>query len=180
MSEHLLECPWFPNTHEGLFVTIDNLVEEVKVRLAGPALTTAERMAVEALPNEFGGILVGWWEGGLTAIVVDLLPVLDPHAGRAHYKRRHPPAQETLDAFLATFDDPRCGYIGEWHSHPAAQPPSSIDREALAGIVRQVRRPVALVVLSLTTEREVVVHGLVGHPRGLRRIQLTPALIERM
>ena len=56
---------------------------------------------------------------------------------------------------MRTRDDPRCGYVGEWHSHPAPQPPSATDRGALSAIVRQDRKPVALVVLALTREGEV-------------------------
>lgn len=163
-----------------MFVTTDDRAEKPQVRIAEQALTVAEGRALEASPNELGGIMIGWWEGDSTAVVQELLPVPDHQAGWAHYERRHSPAQDVLDDYLRTHHDPRCGYIGEWHSHPAPQPPSSIDRGTLSGIVRQVRRPVALVVLSLTPEGGVAADGLIGRPRWPRRAAIDPAPIERM
>ena len=85
-----------------------------------------------------------------------------------------------LDVYMRTRDDPRCGYVGEWHSHPAPQPPSSIDRGALSAIVRQDRKTVALVVLALTREGEVTSHGLIGRSRWPRRASIEVAPVERM
>lgn len=161
-------------------MTTDDQADKPQVRVAEQVLAVTESSAFEASPNELGGILVGWWDGDSTAVVQELLPVPDHQAGRAQYERRHSPAQEVLEEYLRTHDDPRCGYIGEWHSHPAPQPPSSIDRAALSGIVRQVRGPVALVVLSLTLERGVDVHALIGRPRWPRRAAISDAPIERM
>lgn len=165
---------------QGMFVTIGDRAEKPQIRIAEQALAVAEGAALEASPNELGGIMIGWWEGGSTAVVQELLPVPDRRAGRAQYERRHSSAQHVLDEYLRTHNDFRCGYIGEWHSHPAPQPPSSIDRGTLSGIVRQVRRPVALIVLSLTPEGGVAAHGLIGRPRWPRRAAIESAPVERM
>lgn len=146
------------------------------VRIHASALVEAEKRAVQGCPREVGGILVGWWEGG-AAVVHELLDVHDRKAGLAHYERRHSPAQHMLHDHLRSHDDARCGYIGEWHSHPAPQPPSPNDRATLSGIVRQVRGPVALVVLAVTPEREVALHALIGAPRWPRRTRITVAPI---
>ena len=161
-------------------MTTDDQGGEPQVRVAAQALANAERLALDASPHELGGIMVGWWEGDSTAVVQALLPVPDHAAGRSHYERRHSPAQEVLDVYMRTHNDPRCGYVGEWHSHPAPQPPSATDRGVLSAIVRQRRKTVALVVLTLTGEGEVTSHGLIGRPRWPRRASIEVALVERM
>lgn len=144
------------------------------------ALADAKVLAQEAMPDELGGILVGWWEHDDVAVVQALLPVPDQHAGRAHYERKHSLAQQTLDEHLRAGGDSSSGYIGEWHSHPAPQPPSSIDRGALSDIVKQERRRAVLLVLALNNAGAVDVHGLVGHPRWPRRAAIEQATIERI
>lgn len=150
-----------------------------KIRISDRVLVMAGRRAVNASPNELGGIVVGWWEGEHTAVGHELVPVADEHAGRAHYERRWARAQQILNDHLRRCDDPRLGYIGEWHSHPAPQPPSSIDRAELRAITHQFRQPVALVVISLQPTGEATPHGLIGRPRWPRRTAIAPAQIER-
>ena len=143
-------------------------------------MVDAESLAVRASPHELGGILVGWWEDHSKVVVQDLLPVPDQGAGRDHYERRHSPAQRVLDDYVLTNADPKCGYVGEWHSHPAPLPPSSIDRAVLRAIVRQVNHPVALVVLALGSDDVVTVHGLVGCRGWLGRATTKRVRVERM
>lgn len=150
------------------------------VRISRQALVLASRHAIEASSKELGGILVGWWEGAGTAVVHDLLIVPDVDAGWNHYKRRHPAAQETLNAYLDGLNDQHVGYVGEWHSHPAPQRPSGTDRAALTSISLRSSNPVALVVLAVE-HGEVTPYGLIGrHGRWPRRRKLQRAAIERM
>lgn len=150
------------------------------IRIATQALTDAEELAHKAIPDELGGILVGWWEGDNVAVIRGLLPVPDHRAGHAHYQRRHSLAQETLDDYLRAGADSSSGYVGEWHSHPAPQPPSSIDRRALSDIVRQERRRAVLLVLAFDGAGAADIHGLIGRPRWPRRTAIEQATIERM
>ena len=150
------------------------------IRVAEDALADGERLALEALPNELGGILVGWWEGNSTAVVVGVLSVPDDAAGRTHYERRHSRAQQALDSYRVSHGDPRLGYIGEWHSHPAPQPPSSTDRSELVAIVRESKKRAALVVLAVQEGNRVDTYGLIGSPRWARRPRVNAAVVERM
>lgn len=150
------------------------------IRISVQALLDAQVVAQAALPDESGGIVVGWWEGDDAAVVQALLPVPDHQAGRGHYERRQTLAQRALDDYLRSGLDSPSGYLGEWHSHPAPQPPSSIDRQTLSDIVRQERRRAVLLVLALNGANAVGVHGLVGHPRWPRRTGIGPARIERI
>lgn len=159
-------------------MTTDRAVDD-KIRIGDRTLTVASKHAVNASPNELGGIVLGWWEGEHTVVGHELVPVPDEHAGRAHYERRWARAQQILDDYLRRCDDPRLGYMGEWHSHPVPQPPSSIDRAELRAVTRQFHRPVALVVISLTSEGDVIPHGLICRPRWPLRTAIRPAPIER-
>lgn len=164
----------------GPFVTTGERRSTPVVRITERTLAAAGSLARGVSPNELGGIIVGWWEGGRVAIVDDLLPVPDDRAGRAHYERRQWPAQRVLDDYLRTGTSPYSGYIGEWHSHPEPQPPSPIDRGALSAIVRQVYCPIALLVLALDRQGEVAVHGLVGRSRWPHRAVIEHTVVERM
>lgn len=150
------------------------------IRVSEGSLNRAELRALNASPHELGGILVGWWEGNLTAVVVEFLPVADHAAGRSHYERRHAPAQGALDGYRRDRGDSRHGYVGEWHSHPAPQPPSRIDRLELNAIVRQSRKQVALVVLAIDEGHAIAAHGLIGYPRWRRRTAIETAIVEKM
>jgi len=150
------------------------------VRLSGQALALAERHVVESVPKELGGVLVGWWEGHDTVVVHDFLIVPDHSAGWNHYDRVHKLADDLLVTYIRDAGDPRLGYVGEWHSHPAPQPPSATDRSALSSIARQSQSPVALVVLAVTSTSEVVAHALIGRVRWPRRTAIRPATVERM
>lgn len=161
-------------------MTIDDCRGEASIRVLSDALRQAELHAIEAAPHEVGGILVGWWDGDLNAHVLDLLPVADRSVGQTHYERRQRPAQQVLDVFRRACTDPAAGYIGEWHSHPAPQPPSPTDRTTLSSIVRDTRRPVALLVLAVVSSGEVEAYGLVGRPRWSRRVAISPTRIERI
>lgn len=161
-------------------MTTDRDAGGMVVRVAEATLSRGERLAREAVPREHGGVLLGWWEADSVAVVAELLSVPDPAAGPLRYRRRHAPAQARLDEYLLTRDDPRCGYIGEWHSHPAPQGPSRIDRAELSALVRQTGKPVALIVLALRRGGGLTVHGLVGRPRRLRRAVIEIASIERL
>lgn len=149
------------------------------IRVHDQAFRRSTQLALDS-PNEIGGILVGWWESGTTAVVRDFLVVTDLHSGTHHYERGHKEAQKLLTELLNELQDPKIGYIGEWHSHPAPQPPSSADRKAIADITRENKDPVALVVLAATPDRNIIPFGLVSRTRWPRRIFLEDATIERI
>jgi len=72
-----------------------------------------------ALPNETGGVLLGYHDFNIGAIVlVDALPApSDSHAGPASFERgTYGLAKAIQDAAARTAGI--VGYVGEWHSHP--------------------------------------------------------------
>ena len=111
-------------------------------------LTALEASARRAAPNETGGILTGWREGSMV-VVQHALRIDDATAQRATYQRRHQAAEEALIRHLRHVDDPRVGYVGEWHTHPLLQPPSETDWASLRSVARVAGGPVALLVAAL-------------------------------
>ncbi|MCS5480616.1 Mov34/MPN/PAD-1 family protein [Corynebacterium sp. YIM 101645] len=148
------------------------------IRAGDRAFHTAGRLALDS-PNEIGGILVGWWEDGKTAVIHEFVVVPDIQSGTNHYERGHKGAQKLLTDLIHELEDPKIGYIGEWHSHPAPQPPSRTDRNAIADIVRENGSPVVLVVLAVAPNRNILPFGLIGRNRWLRHVSLEDAPIER-
>ncbi|MCL7455922.1 Mov34/MPN/PAD-1 family protein [Micromonospora sp. MSM11] len=106
--------------------------------------TIADGMA--ALPNETGGILLGFRTPSLI-VVTRTVTVADPQSSRCGYLRRYRQAQARM-AVERGDAPPVVGYVGEWHTHPADIGPSRTDLRALAAIARLTQGPVALVVLA--------------------------------
>ncbi len=161
-------------------MTTDEAVDPLMIYVSDRALVRAKVSALAAAPRELGGIMVGYWDSEGVVVVLDLLTVPDHRASHTHYERRHSAAQQRLDEYLCAGAVANAGYVGEWHSHPAPQPPSSVDRAALGGIVRQARHKVALLVVALAPDGTFHSHGLIGRPKRLRRVAIEPALVERM
>jgi len=82
------------------------------------------------LPNETGGVIVGYIDQKLKAIyIVDVLPQpKDSQADQVGFTRGTEDLQATLDE-IALLTSKVVGYIGEWHSHPpgASAMPSGTD-----------------------------------------------------
>jgi proteasome lid subunit RPN8/RPN11 len=138
------------------------------VEVSDAARASIAAAAETALPNETGGLLIGWT--GDEIIRVDrAVEVPGADAGRSTYTRSYPAAVAALDAALIDEppDSPR-GYVGEWHSHPAHIAASPIDLHTMHGIAAAVRGPVALVV-AMNTNDGWSLDSRVVRSRSLRR-----------
>lgn len=109
------------------------------------AIITAASQRTE---KETGGILLGWRHS--TGIYVcEAIEIPDRRATRTEYMRRHGPATESLEHFLATLPERSpIGYVGEWHTHLAPQGPSRTDRKQLKRISQHLGDDLALVVAA--------------------------------
>lgn len=125
-----------------------------QLRLFKTARAAAARMALEARPLETGGILLGWHEED-TIVVSHVLQIGDPRASTHAYVRNDEAAQRALNAFRSVSPDGRIGYVGEWHSHPVAQPPSHIDYASLRQLAKQTQHQVALAVFAVSYDDSV-------------------------
>lgn len=151
-------------------------LSEPGLEVRAEALDAATGLALAALPRETGGILVGWHEDD-TVVVTGMLPVLDKRAGRRHYVRNHKRGQKVLDQHREACADDRIGYVGEWHSHPAPQPPSSVDYNALADLTTDVTGQVALVVLAIHPDHHVTPVGATARRTG-NEVTITNVTVE--
>jgi integrative and conjugative element protein (TIGR02256 family) len=102
----------------------------------------------QCLPNETGGILLGYREDD-RFVVTDALAVVTVAPARTTYIRDDIAANVLLQRELANrpAEDP-VGYIGEWHSHPRPCGPSAVDIGALKSIVKRARTRVILVIYA--------------------------------
>lgn len=113
-------------------------------------LVAARRVIVQAgrraLPLETGGILIGHRDGE-DVIVTRAVEVPSLAATRRSYRLNHDQAEAALATALRAHPrDALAGYVGEWHTHPAAVGPSFIDRVSIASAARKSTAPIALVV----------------------------------
>jgi proteasome lid subunit RPN8/RPN11 len=104
--------------------------------------------AEECLPNETGGILLGYREDD-RFVIADALAVVTVSPAPATYIRDDIAANILLQRELANrpAEDP-VGYIGEWHSHPRPCGPSAVDIAALKSIVKLARTRVILIIYT--------------------------------
>lgn len=109
----------------------------------------ARRQGRKAHPNETGGILLGVRTEGRPWITQAVeIPSLD--RGRRHY--RIPAGTTTPTVERARQDDPRLGYLGEWHTHPADVGPSPTDRATMRRLaLRHPRTGLVLIVVRRGT-----------------------------
>ncbi|MGI8889034.1 MAG: Mov34/MPN/PAD-1 family protein [Nocardioidaceae bacterium] len=110
------------------------------------AITAATETGRQALPQETGGILMGFRTPD-TIVVTQALTVPDPNSSANTYLRRRRHAQALMAASLR-HAHAVVGYVGEWHTHPHDQGPSTTDIRAIADTARLVNDPVALIVIS--------------------------------
>lgn len=149
-----------------------------RVSVLPSARETIAAAAAAALPNETGGVLIGWRgggpEGGCT--VARAVEVPDARSGRCTYQREHAAADRALQQLLDRLADPALGYVGEWHSHPQDQPPSPQDRASIRGAARRAGEAVVLVVPSLLAPEPL---AWAWHALVARRATHLPAVVAR-
>lgn len=119
--------------------------DQSKVLISERAAADLRRCARKARPNETGGILLGVRTAGRPWIARAVeIPTSD--RGRHHYRL---PAGATTPAVLdARRSDPRLGYLGEWHSHPADVGPSATDRATMRRLsLRNPRTGLVLIIV---------------------------------
>jgi proteasome lid subunit RPN8/RPN11 len=81
--------------------------------------------AVKAHPIEIGGVLLGVYTEGGRPWVVRSVTIESANAGRAHYELPAGARPRCVDE--ARMTEPRLGYLGDWHSHPADVDASDTD-----------------------------------------------------
>ena len=131
-----------------------------RIDLRASAYETIASETAKHLPQEAGGIILGYQEDG-TLVVTHALVVNGQGATATKYVRDDTRANALLDSFLEhrAGDDP-IGYIGEWHSHPAPCAPSQIDHAAMRATAKASGGPVALLVYAPGGRGEFF--GLIG------------------
>ena len=130
----------------------------VGILITATALDAAVTDGLAGLPQETGGILLGFRAPHLV-VVTRTLTVPDPRSSRYSYRRQRRRAQARMAAagLAAT---PAIGYVGEWHTHPVDCPPSRTDIQALIATAMLSTAPVALIVLAYRADRSPRTHGL--------------------
>lgn len=101
------------------------------LRFSLTQLEVVLRYCQKALPDETGGILVGYYSANLDCAIVTSFsgPPPDSSHGRTWFKRGVAGLQKWLDRLWI---ERTAYYLGEWHFHPFASPePSSDDNKQL-------------------------------------------------
>lgn len=93
------------------------------------AQSTMTAAALQAYPNETGGILIGVHLDG-EPWVTAAIEIASTDRGRNHYRIPSGATQPAVHA--ARRVDRRVGYLGDWHSHPSDIGPSPTDLATLA------------------------------------------------
>lgn len=118
------------------------------IDLRGDAYATITSETAKRIPQETGGILLGYQENG-TIVATHALVVDGQGTTTNRYVRDDVRANKLLKEFLEQrADDDPTGYIGEWHSHPSSSEPSPIDHAAMRATAKVSSNPIALLVYA--------------------------------
>ena len=77
------------------------------------------REAIQCLPKESGGILMGYWTKPLELVAIT--HIIGPGPNAEHYENRFVPDcewQEEQIREVYEITSRRSAYLGDWHSHP--------------------------------------------------------------
>lgn len=139
------------------------LTEEAKAEL--------ERAAAAAHPKESGGILVGVLAGGRPWIA-RAVEIRSKKSATAYYELPAGKRQQVVKRLRR--DDPRLGYLGEWHTHPLDLPPSLTDLISISRLASDPAagcpRPLLVVARRVGAGYEFDARQL--HRRSLRAVRL--------
>lgn len=141
------------------------------------ALEPMWRAGEAALPKETGGILVGFRsQHGI--VVTRAATVFDPDSSGHHYQLRDEQAQQALDDLRLT-GAALLGYVGDWHTHPADQPPSSVDLASLRQAARTSGDVLAQIVLAFRDRQRRQLHGATALRQCRRMILVRHRIVVR-
>lgn len=119
------------------------------IKLAESAHAAMVSAAQAALPTETGGVLLGVLADG-DPWVTRAVELLSTDSGPSHFRIA---AGRTRAAVReARKSEPRLGYLGEWHSHPADIGPSTTDRSTMRRLAARATKvaPILVVVRATT------------------------------
>lgn len=102
-----------------------------RVWLSETAESTIKDAAQSAHPRETGGVLIGVLTGS-RPWVTHAVHVPSPTSTSTSYEIPAGARRRAVDR--ARRFDPRVGYLGDWHSHPADVDPSTCDERTMAKV----------------------------------------------
>lgn len=147
-------------------------------RLIAAHVEQLRRLALEAWPDETGGILIGYYTDNLNMAVITNVepPPEDSVHGRFSFVRGVRGLATKLRWWWAQPPADRRYFLGEWHTHPGDQPrPSPQDCREMSALSRSGRarcpEPLLLIVGGEKNRLQI---GAYVFPRGHERLELYP------
>lgn len=126
-----------------------------------------KRIRAESLPNETGGVILGYVDQKRKAIhIVDVLPApKDSISSRTGFTRGAAGIREVIER-AATLTANIVGYLGEWHSHPSYSTamPSATDAELLAYLAEMLAMDGVPALMVIVGEAEISISLREGPP----------------
>lgn len=117
------------------------------VELDRGAWQSIVEIASDSAGLETGGILLGYRVGDDVRVVV-AEEIKDASATESSYNLKRDAAQERLDEVRRHLPEAsQVGFVGDWHTHPKAAPPSRTDWSSLARLGRHYRERIVSVVV---------------------------------
>lgn len=137
------------------------------VEIDSGAWQSIVNIAVDSAGMETGGILLGYRVAdGVRVVAAE--EVKDAYATENSYKLKRNAAQECLDDVRRHFPEGSpVGFVGDWHTHPKAAPPSPTDWRSLAKLGRYYRDRIASLIVARQDE-EWVPYGLTAQRWRIR------------
>lgn len=149
-----------------------------RIECSAEATAVLHQRAEAALPNETGGLLIGYRHEDGTITVTRAFEVADPRATPSSYVQSYDAASRILEDFLRRqTPDTVEGYVGNWHTHPAHAGSSRTDLETLARHAALDGHPVVLLTLMRLEQGWSPDWYIATVPAGGRRL---PIVVRRI
>lgn len=144
----------------------------VTIDVTERALHTLKEHARRALPNETGGILIGFHIDD-RPVVIEAIEHVNSDATPRTF--RLPAGQTEALVTAARAKDPRVGYLGDWHTHPSGAGPSDLDEAAMLAAARESGATRPILLLGVPRQDETVdVQAFVTTPAGVVTATICP------
>jgi hypothetical protein len=135
-------------------------------------------MALDARPNETGGLLLGWREDRVV-VVVDAVSISGSLVDASNFIIGQDEANSALESYRAQSNRPGVGYVGSWHSHPSMLGPSTRDFRTYADVSRGTPGALAFIVVAINHGQVILYrHVATGSPHEPQIVSPGPVSID--
>ena len=141
--------------------------EGLSIQIKNALLEKMNSLSTEHFPNEYGGLLIGFYtNNNQNLVITDLLLPKIFSASPTFFEREIGDMKYDLEKYFIS--NPSKYYVGEWHSHPDGDPfPSIRNKKAMRHICKSknvsIQKPILCIIGYTKDEFQVRFHLIIDN-----------------